>query len=55
MKDLAEVIRFRGFQKLALKYAAFGVNEMISSIFVGYRLKELKKYIPEVSEEDITR
>ena len=54
-KDFFDSIRYRGFQKLALKYAVFGTSEMIRSAFIRLQLKELRKYIPDIGPEDITR
>lgn len=55
MSDLFDSLRYRGFQKLALKYTSFGIQEMIRSVFIGLAVKELKKYIPQVEASDITR
>jgi len=55
LRDLADSLRFRGFQKLAVKYATFGLNEMLSSAFIRLRVKELQKYIPQVESSDIVR
>ena len=53
--DLADALSFRGFQKLAVKYAVFGMGEMLRSAFIQLQLKELQKYIPEVGSADISR
>lgn len=55
MRDLADSLRYRGFQKLALKYTSFGIQEVIRSVFVGLAVKELRKYIPQIEASDITR
>lgn len=55
LRDLADSLRYRGFQKLALKYTSFGIQEVIRSIFIGLAVKELKKYIPQVESSDISR
>lgn len=55
LADLADALSFRGFQKLALKYAAFGMGEMLRSAFIRLQLKELQKYIAEVGSGDISR
>ena len=55
MGDLFDSLRFRGFQKLAMKHVAFGIKEMVRSAFISLSLKELQKYIPEVQSSDITR
>jgi hypothetical protein len=53
--DLMDALRFPGFQKLARKYIMFGTSEMVKSIFIRLQLKELQKYIPEVTAADIQR
>ncbi|CAG7825407.1 unnamed protein product [Allacma fusca] len=55
MKDFTDSIRYKGFQKLAVKYAVFGTSEMIRSAFINLQLKELCKYIPNIGPTDITR
>lgn len=55
LRDLADSLSYRGFQKLALKYASFGVQEIVRSAFVGLAVKELQKYIPQVQASDISR
>uniref|UniRef100_A0A0P5L0Q2 L-2-hydroxyglutarate dehydrogenase, mitochondrial n=1 Tax=Daphnia magna TaxID=35525 RepID=A0A0P5L0Q2_9CRUS len=40
LRDLADSLSYRGFQKLALKYASFGVQEIVRSAFVGLAVKE---------------
>ncbi|XP_071439552.1 L-2-hydroxyglutarate dehydrogenase, mitochondrial [Hetaerina americana] len=53
--DLLDALKYPGFQKLAFKYAVFGMGEMIRSAFIGLQLKELRKYIPHISAKDIKR
>jgi hypothetical protein len=55
MADLMDTLKFPGFQKLAVKYAGFGTSEMFKSIFIRLQLKELQKYVPEVTAADIQR
>ena len=55
LSDVVDSLRFRGFQKLALKYAGFGMKEMLRSAFIRLQLTELRKFIPEVGIDDITR
>ncbi|ODN00187.1 L-2-hydroxyglutarate dehydrogenase, mitochondrial [Orchesella cincta] len=55
MKDFIDSIRYRGFQKLAIKFAGFGAGEMIRSVFTGLQVKELRKFIPQVTAADIQR
>lgn len=55
LKDFTDSIRYRGFQRLALKYAGFGLGEMLRSAFISLQLKELQKYIPNIGLSDISR
>ncbi|XP_046388041.1 L-2-hydroxyglutarate dehydrogenase, mitochondrial [Ischnura elegans] len=53
--DLFDALKYPGFQKLAVKYAVFGSGEIIRSAFISLQLKELRKYIPNISAKDIKR
>lgn len=55
VKDFIDSIRYRGFQKLAVKFVGFGVGEMIRSAFIQLQLKELQKFIPHITAADIQR
>lgn len=55
MKDFIDSIRYKGFQKLAIKFAGFGAGEMIRSVFIQLQLKELRKFIPHITAGDIQR
>jgi hypothetical protein len=55
LRDLFDSLRYRGFQKLAVKHVAFGLQEIVRSAFISLSLKELQKYIPEVQSSDISR
>lgn len=53
--DLMDALRHRGFQRLAIKYATFGISEIVRSAFVGLAARDLQKYIPEIKPSDIKR
>ncbi|XP_055690709.1 L-2-hydroxyglutarate dehydrogenase, mitochondrial [Lutzomyia longipalpis] len=53
--DLLDALMYPGFRKLATKYMSSGVQEMMRSIFIGMQVRELQKFIPEVTEFDIER
>ncbi|XP_059471802.1 L-2-hydroxyglutarate dehydrogenase, mitochondrial [Neocloeon triangulifer] len=55
LTDLLDAVKFKGFRKLALKYAGFGASEMIKSIWITKQLKELQKFIPDINAADIRR
>ena len=55
IKDLFEVLKYPGFYKLARKYLRYGSMEMIRSIAIGLSVKELQKFVPEVTASDIRR
>nr|XP_018902806.1 PREDICTED: L-2-hydroxyglutarate dehydrogenase, mitochondrial isoform X2 [Bemisia tabaci] len=53
--ELKETLFSRSFQKLAFKYFAFGTSEMLKSIVIGLQVKELQKFIPDITARDISR
>lgn len=55
IKDFADAVRFRGFQKVVGSYAAFGAMEILRSFILSMQVKQLQKYIPELSVKDVTR
>lgn len=52
-KELAEVLRYGGFWKLAGKYWKTGADEMVRDYFKGLYVKTMQKYVPEVKNEDV--
>lgn len=50
MKD---ILAFSGFRKLAMKYASFGIKEMTRSIFTSLQVKQVQKYIQEITSADV--
>ena len=42
LKDLTEILTYRGFYKLAAKYVKFGSMEMLRSIFISLSGKQLR-------------
>jgi L-2-hydroxyglutarate oxidase len=51
--DLAEVLTYKGFWKLALKYWKEGLNEMARSYSKTAFLKSLNQLLPDVTEDDL--
>lgn len=53
IKDLSEVLLYKGFWKLAKPYLKEGIGEMIRSVNKKKFVQNLQKLIPEVQEEDL--
>ncbi|MDN4522997.1 L-2-hydroxyglutarate oxidase [Fictibacillus fluitans] len=53
LKDLAEVLTYPGFWKIASKYWKNGLEEMIRSFSKKAFVKGLQKLVPEITEKDI--
>ncbi len=51
--DVFNYLTFSGFYKLALKHWQFGAGEFIKSILIHKQINELKKFIPEITIDDI--
>uniref|UniRef100_A0A3Q3C7W7 L-2-hydroxyglutarate dehydrogenase, mitochondrial n=1 Tax=Haplochromis burtoni TaxID=8153 RepID=A0A3Q3C7W7_HAPBU len=54
-QDFADALLFRGLQKLIMRNITFGVGEMYRGLFIGAQVKNLQKYIPELSLSDVIR
>ncbi|XP_033327108.1 L-2-hydroxyglutarate dehydrogenase [Megalopta genalis] len=55
IKDCIEMAKFPGLYKLCFKYFIPGCKEMIKSIFYPLAVRDLKKFIPEVTYTDVRR
>lgn len=53
LKDLAEVLTYSGFWKLATKHADEGIKEIIRSLSKAAFVKSLQQLIPAVQEQDV--
>jgi len=53
--DLKEVLLYPGFYKLGWKYMGYGFDQMMGSIMISRAVKELQKFVPSVTREDISR
>ncbi len=53
LSEFAETIFFRGFQRIAWKYAATGLGEMYRSFSKKAFAKALQKMLPEIRQEDL--
>lgn len=45
----------RGLQKLVMNNLVYGVGEMYRGVFIGAQVNILKKFIPELSLNDVLR
>ncbi|OAD57083.1 L-2-hydroxyglutarate dehydrogenase, mitochondrial [Eufriesea mexicana] len=55
VKDCVEMAKFPGLYKLCFRYFIPGCKEIIKSIFYPLAVRDLQKFIPEVSFKDIKR
>ncbi|MES1026028.1 L-2-hydroxyglutarate oxidase [Gloeocapsa sp. BRSZ] len=53
VRDLTEVLTYRGFWKLAAKHADEGIKEMIRSVSKAAFVQSLQQLIPEVTADDV--
>ncbi|XP_061391248.1 L-2-hydroxyglutarate dehydrogenase, mitochondrial [Musca vetustissima] len=53
--ELFDALRYPGFLKMASKYIGFGLKEMSKSAFIPLQVKDLQKFIPEITEYDVRR
>ena len=51
--DLAEVLKYPGFYKLGWKYLGYGLDQMAGSLVISRTVKELQKFVPDITVEDI--
>ena len=52
-KDLTEVLRYKGFWKLASKFMKEGMDEYVRSFSKKQFTKSLQELIPEIQEDDL--
>ncbi|XP_043580937.1 L-2-hydroxyglutarate dehydrogenase, mitochondrial isoform X1 [Bombus pyrosoma] len=55
IRDCIEMAKFPGLYKLCFRYFIPGCKEMIKSIFYPLAVRDLQKFIPEVSFRDVKR
>ncbi|XP_050664875.1 L-2-hydroxyglutarate dehydrogenase, mitochondrial [Leptidea sinapis] len=55
MHELKEVLSFSGFRKMAFKYTGFGLKEMARSIFIPLQVKQIQRYIQNITSSDVER
>ncbi|KAM9294186.1 L-2-hydroxyglutarate dehydrogenase, mitochondrial [Gastrophryne carolinensis] len=54
-RDFTEAVTYSGLRKLVLKNLVYGMTEMYRASFLSAQLKELQKFIPELSISDLVR
>ncbi|OCT68320.1 L-2-hydroxyglutarate dehydrogenase, mitochondrial [Xenopus laevis] len=54
-RDFTEAVTYSGLHKLVLKNLSYGMGEMYRAFFLSAQLKELQKFIPELTFNDIVR
>lgn len=55
VKELMDTLSYGGFRKMALKNSVFGISEMIKSAFITLQLAGIKKFIPEITANDLSK
>ncbi|XP_023702617.1 L-2-hydroxyglutarate dehydrogenase, mitochondrial isoform X3 [Cryptotermes secundus] len=55
IKELMDTLSYGGFRKMALKNSIFGISEMVKSAFITLQLAGIKKFIPEITADDLSR
>ncbi|KAM9556489.1 L-2-hydroxyglutarate dehydrogenase, mitochondrial isoform 2-T2 [Guaruba guarouba] len=53
--DFLDAVSYRGLWKLVLRNMSYGVNEMYRACFLSAQVKQLQKFIPEVTVNDVLR
>lgn len=55
VKEIREVLGFSGFRKMAMKYAGFGINEMIRSAITPLQVMQIQRYIQNLTSADVEK
>ncbi|XP_072895910.1 L-2-hydroxyglutarate dehydrogenase, mitochondrial isoform X2 [Hemitrygon akajei] len=55
LHDFGEAISYSGVQKLAMKHVVFGISEMYRGIVISAQVKQLQRYIPQLTVNDVMR
>lgn len=55
LSELFDAIKYPGFIKLVGRYMLAGIKEMSRSAFMSLQVRELQKFIPEISVQDCRR
>ena len=52
-RDLMEVLAYPGFYRLGWRYLGYGLDQMLGSLVISRAVKELQKFVPSITREDI--
>ncbi|XP_024946184.1 L-2-hydroxyglutarate dehydrogenase, mitochondrial isoform X2 [Cephus cinctus] len=55
VRDCIEMAKFPGLYKLCFKYIVPGLHEVLKSVFYPLAVKDLQKFMPEISVKDVKR
>ncbi|MCH8276556.1 MAG: L-2-hydroxyglutarate oxidase [Bacteroidetes bacterium] len=55
MKDMIEILRFRGFRKMVGKHWRQGIAEMAKTLSKKRYLRALQRLVPSITQDDIVR
>ncbi|CAO1307970.1 unnamed protein product [Diamesa serratosioi] len=53
--ELFDALKYPGFIKMASRYIGAGIKEVTHSFFPALAVRELQKFIPEITAADVTR
>jgi len=53
--ELIDALKYPGFIRMAFRYMSAGIREISQSIFPSLSVKELQKFIPEITKADVSR
>lgn len=53
LKELRDIVGFSGFRQMALKYAGFGLKEMLRSAVMPLQVMQIQKYIQDITTADV--
>lgn len=54
-KDFLDAVCFSGLHKLVIKNLFYGISEMYRGAYIAAQVKQLQRYIPELTKDDIQR
>jgi len=54
-RDLSEVLAYPGFYRLAGRYLGYGMDQMLGSLILRKAVKELQKFVPDLTLSDVRR
>jgi 2-hydroxyglutarate dehydrogenase len=55
LRDTLEALTFSGMRKLVWRHLGYGLGELARSIWIRRQVEQLRRFIPELRLEDVTR